>query len=838
MTVASTTNTMSYTGGGTPLNKIFPFAFKIFEAADLYVYVAGVLQTLNMDYTVPGIMPLTSGNVVFVTGPPAGTAVLIQRILPLTQLTDYVEGALFAAETHENALDRLTMIVQQLNTAIGGGGGIIPGGMSDPMTTIGDSIYRNISNVTDRLPIGTLGQIQTVINSGGQLIPGWVTPSYSLTVGGTDKDVQINAGGILSVDAGIFTHDYTKHELSILGSYTGGKVSLTTRNISAGTGSYNQISLGNDTAADQFYLRMNSSAFTTYGGYAYIWNKADAPVIIGSKNQEISRFYYHGTYNKPVMGFPGGGFICGDSSGNMEIRPTAGQGISLTGTTDAMGILTVGLLGHSYGLYLKNTLGYATGFVPGATQSVPISYTLPLIQAVGTQWLKNVNGVWSWADINLTGGGNIYGTGVAGQPAYFTGATTIASEAGTIVVVCTGTNDHTAIQAALDALPATGKIVKLIGPVAGIGVMLTIGNGGGSGLSTRNGITLKGVGGATYVSAGSYNGATVLQWTGTSGGTLLQVNGDVEGCSIQDLVLDGNNSASCLLDVNYGVRLKVDNVTGYKWQGGYAVKIHSTGAYGPGSQFQTWTHVVMEGPYGSTANGLDIAGAGSLNVSELTFNSCRFQRSGNTTSIGLRLGYADHIVFNRTLFDRVDGVAAGIGVQVEPISGHEAFPANITFIGSPIIGGVKYVTTYPWTATTYPALIFYPYYTADSQYTPPLDYAGNYTLPLTMVTGQTDTGEILGIKTLWLRGSSPYIRLRRPDGVRYWDIMNNENDSNDYGLSVSRYNGSTAVQYLNISPNADPTNPIWLFINGALQQVTVGAPDTGGTGYRLLRVPN
>lgn len=46
-------------------------------------------------------------------------------------------------------------------------------GLTDPMTTIGDMIYRNGSNVTSRLPIGTAGQVLKV--SGG--IPAWAAES-------------------------------------------------------------------------------------------------------------------------------------------------------------------------------------------------------------------------------------------------------------------------------------------------------------------------------------------------------------------------------------------------------------------------------------------------------------------------------------------------------------------------------------------------------------------------------------------------------------------------------------------------------------------------------------
>lgn len=117
MTVLSTTNRMDYTGND--VNKTFAFTFKVFEASDLYVYVDGVLQALDIDYTIPGSFPMVGGNVVFYAAPGSGLLVLLIRILPLLQISDYTEGDKFPAETHEDNLDKIIMIAQQFEEAIG-----------------------------------------------------------------------------------------------------------------------------------------------------------------------------------------------------------------------------------------------------------------------------------------------------------------------------------------------------------------------------------------------------------------------------------------------------------------------------------------------------------------------------------------------------------------------------------------------------------------------------------------------------------------------------------------------------------------------------------------------
>jgi hypothetical protein len=117
MTVSSTTTKVSYAGNGA--TTVFAYTFKIFAAADLEVVLrsaAGVeaVQTITTHYTVSGAGADAGGNVTFVTAPASGVTVIIRRALALTQGTDYVENDPFPANSHEDALDRLTFITQQM----------------------------------------------------------------------------------------------------------------------------------------------------------------------------------------------------------------------------------------------------------------------------------------------------------------------------------------------------------------------------------------------------------------------------------------------------------------------------------------------------------------------------------------------------------------------------------------------------------------------------------------------------------------------------------------------------------------------------------------------------
>jgi len=132
MTVSSTTTKVSYSGDGS--TAVFAYTFKVFNASELVVITrvdaTGVetTETLNTAYIVDGVENANGGNVTFKynTGNPSdpnysvtdyrpqtGETVVIKRVLPLTQTTDYTPNDPFPAEVHEEALDKLTFMSQQ-----------------------------------------------------------------------------------------------------------------------------------------------------------------------------------------------------------------------------------------------------------------------------------------------------------------------------------------------------------------------------------------------------------------------------------------------------------------------------------------------------------------------------------------------------------------------------------------------------------------------------------------------------------------------------------------------------------------------------------------------------
>ena len=111
MTVQTFTNTKSH----LTLDAItvdFSYDFLVTDAAHMEVYLDNVLESAA-NYVVENVGTPTGGNVKMNTPPAANVVVLLVRVVPIDQLTDYRPYDPFPAESHEDALDKLTMIDQQ-----------------------------------------------------------------------------------------------------------------------------------------------------------------------------------------------------------------------------------------------------------------------------------------------------------------------------------------------------------------------------------------------------------------------------------------------------------------------------------------------------------------------------------------------------------------------------------------------------------------------------------------------------------------------------------------------------------------------------------------------------
>ncbi|MEA1938587.1 MAG: hypothetical protein U9N14_05815, partial [Pseudomonadota bacterium] len=118
MTITTTSTRCSYTGDG--ITTAFPVTFPFMDDDEIEVIervIATGVETakiLTTDYTVTGGSGST-GTVTVVGDTPASTVEWhIRRLSDRTQETDYTENDPFPAETHERALDRLVMLIQEI----------------------------------------------------------------------------------------------------------------------------------------------------------------------------------------------------------------------------------------------------------------------------------------------------------------------------------------------------------------------------------------------------------------------------------------------------------------------------------------------------------------------------------------------------------------------------------------------------------------------------------------------------------------------------------------------------------------------------------------------------
>ncbi|EGT4286815.1 SGNH/GDSL hydrolase family protein [Cronobacter malonaticus] len=122
MTVSTEVDHNDYTGNG--VTTAFDYNFRIFKKSDLTVTVVDLNEnittlSLDTDYTVTGAGTYFGGKVNLANPLPNGWKISIERILPVTQDTDLRNQGSFFPEIHEDAFDKLTMLIQQVWSRFG-----------------------------------------------------------------------------------------------------------------------------------------------------------------------------------------------------------------------------------------------------------------------------------------------------------------------------------------------------------------------------------------------------------------------------------------------------------------------------------------------------------------------------------------------------------------------------------------------------------------------------------------------------------------------------------------------------------------------------------------------
>ncbi|CAN5327480.1 hypothetical protein BH09VER1_BH09VER1_49020 [soil metagenome] len=123
MSVQTSTSLVQYVGNASTETP-YPIPFLFLEDSHLKVIVtdesgSDTTLALGTGYQVSGAGQPQGGSIVTTSELDASHKVTISRDVPATQLTSYAENGEFPAASHERALDKLTMLVQQGTRAKG-----------------------------------------------------------------------------------------------------------------------------------------------------------------------------------------------------------------------------------------------------------------------------------------------------------------------------------------------------------------------------------------------------------------------------------------------------------------------------------------------------------------------------------------------------------------------------------------------------------------------------------------------------------------------------------------------------------------------------------------------
>lgn len=182
MTISTQDSKVNYQGNGQ--TTVFQIPFPFLENNQIYVQKKDaqgnlINYTYATDYTVTGAGEENGGSVTLNVAPEQGSTISIYRDVPLTQEVDYRENEIFPAETHEEALDKLTMEVQQIQEQLD---------RSVKVDRFSDVDLDNVINEIERVYDST-DNIDIVANSINDVN----------TVGGNIANVNTVAGDIDSV---------------------------------------------------------------------------------------------------------------------------------------------------------------------------------------------------------------------------------------------------------------------------------------------------------------------------------------------------------------------------------------------------------------------------------------------------------------------------------------------------------------------------------------------------------------------------------------------------------------------------------------------------------------
>lgn len=114
MIVSTVPPRVQYVADG--IERSYGFPFPLLAATDLELWLDDQPSTIT--YSVSGLRQSAGGTILFAQAPPAGRRITLARRMAIKRETDFVEGGEFRARALNEELDRLTLMLQQVDEAL------------------------------------------------------------------------------------------------------------------------------------------------------------------------------------------------------------------------------------------------------------------------------------------------------------------------------------------------------------------------------------------------------------------------------------------------------------------------------------------------------------------------------------------------------------------------------------------------------------------------------------------------------------------------------------------------------------------------------------------------
>lgn len=270
------------------------------------------------------------------------------------------------------------------------------------------------------------------------------------------------------------------------------------------------------------------------------------------------------------------------------------------------------------------------------------------------------------------------------------------------------TDTTAALNKALASLPATGGTIVF--PAAGTGCYafasaIAIGDGSASAKSTKQNVVIKSalpVSGSVPSIVATPTSTVTFKYTGAAQiNAFVTVNGPMVW-AMDGIQLDCTTSFKCNIGLmtRHMFQSRVQNVSVINWRTTGiredAYPVLPPGVY-IGASNNSWKNIFVS----STATGV-YGTAFDIGISSCTMPNCFDVSTGNYEDLTLQvsdiagggsilLRGADNLVFKNVFTYQISDGHVGQnawGVYVLPPTGNASLPSEITFIGSPLVGGI------------------------------------------------------------------------------------------------------------------------------------------------------